>query len=336
MQETDIIIVGAIGIEMGVALKCAGAEVIHVEAGCLASTFATHWPRHARFLSKPEDIAIAGVEIPSVDQGRLSVDAYIAYLRAVVRQFDLAIRLHEPVTNIDRGGDRFTITTRPLFGEQQYRCSRLILAVGDMHRRRRLEVPGSNLPHVRHGCLDPHDLFGYRVLVIGGRNSAVESAVRLHRIGCDVTLACRETELPLDRISHKIGPLLTELVELDRVRLLESRIPVAITPDHVTLAPTDEQWRATDGPHLDVPTDRVVIEIGFEADTSLLTGSGVSFDDAGSPIYDEQTMQAAPGVYLAGTASAAGEEGHEMFIETCHLHVDRIARAVTDSKGPRS
>jgi thioredoxin reductase len=121
-------------------------------------------------------------------------------------------------------------------------------------------------------------------------------------------------------------------VDLDRVTLLESRIPVEITPEHVVLAPTDETWQATDGPRVSVPAERVVVEIGFLGETSLLADAGVTFGDDGAPIYDPETMQAAPGVYLAGTATAAGQGDHEMFIETSHVHVHRITNALTSEK----
>lgn len=330
MTTVDIVIVGAgpIGLEIAAGLTRAGADYVHIEAGSIGQTFDVHWPRHTRFLSKLEDIAIAGVPIPSIDQGRLDVEDYLAYLRSVVLQFGLTVRCHERLTAIGREDSDFVLTTEGVHGPRQLRTATLVLATGDMHCRRRLDVPGADLPHVRYGCHHLHELFGYNVLVVGGRNSAVEAAVRLYRLGCEVTLACRETQLPLDRISHKIGPLLTELLDLDRVTLLEGRIPERITPEAVTLAPTDEHWQPTAGERIEVPAERVLVEIGFQAETDLLAQAGVTFGENGAPVYDEDTMLAAPGVYLAGTASVAGEDGHTMYIETSHVHVRRILKSL--------
>ena len=50
---------------------------------------------------------------------------------------------------------------------------------------------------------DPHRFFGRTVLVVGGRNSAAESALRLYRVGARVHLAHREPELH-PRVKHWI------------------------------------------------------------------------------------------------------------------------------------
>jgi len=45
------------------------------------------------------------------------------------------------------------------------------------------------VPHVSHFLNDPHDYFQQELLVVGGRNSAVEYALRCWRAGAKVTLS---------------------------------------------------------------------------------------------------------------------------------------------------
>jgi len=45
---------------------------------------------------------------------------------------------------------RILLHTETTTGGQSYQVAKLILATGDLHRPRRLEIPGEDLPHVSH------------------------------------------------------------------------------------------------------------------------------------------------------------------------------------------
>ena len=56
---------------------------------------------------------------------------------------------------------------------------------------------------------------------------------------------------------------------------------------------------------------------------------------AAAATYDEATMEtAAPGVYVAGTATAGAQQTYSVFIETCHVHARRIVAALTGAPPP--
>jgi len=331
MQETDVIIVGAgpIGIELAVTLKRAGVDSLHFEAGQIGQTI-FNWPRFTRFLSNPETLAIAGVPTTSVGQDRLTGEEYLAYLRGVVRQFDLNIATYHRVVDIaaDQGG--FTVKTLSPRGESDYRCRRIVLAVGDMAANKRLGVPGEDLPHVRHWYTDPHEFFGKRVLIVGGRNTAVEAALRCHRIGAEVTLSYRRAQIDPLLTSHKLGPLIEDLISGGHVRFLPETLPVAFTTAGATLAAVDLSGRPADLGRFEEDADFVLVLVGFTADTRLFDLAGVTFTGPeGSPTCNPETMETnIPGVYVAGTAAVAGQQGHSLFIETSHAHVEKIARAL--------
>ena len=171
--EYEVAIVGAgpIGIELAVLLKRAGVRYIQFDARQIANTM-TWWPRNTTFFSTTERLAIAGVPIQNNHQGRITGEDYIAYLRAVVEQFDLPIHSYEPVTSIQRSQDGFDLSTLPQTGARSYRARRVVLAIGDMHYPNWLNIPGEDLPHVSHYFRDPHDYFRRRLLIVGGKNSA--------------------------------------------------------------------------------------------------------------------------------------------------------------------
>src|ERR671928_1705568 len=103
VSHHDVAIVGAgpIGIELAVCLQRAGVDYIHFDAHQIGYTM-TWWPRNTHFFSTTERLAIAGVPIQNNHQQRITGEEYLAYLRAVVEQFDLPIHTYEPVITLVR------------------------------------------------------------------------------------------------------------------------------------------------------------------------------------------------------------------------------------------
>jgi thioredoxin reductase (NADPH) len=324
-QQTDVLIIGAgpIGIEMAVALKRAGIDYQHVEARQIGWMIAS-FPPQTRFFSSAERIAIAGVPLQIVDQAKPSREEYLAYLRAVVQQFDLSIRTFEPVTSIRRDGAGFVVETAPLPGRRTIRAKRVICATGGTARPRNLGIAGEDLPHVTSHLGDPHHHFRRRVLVVGGKNSAVESALRLYRVGATVVMSYRRSEFNPKSIKYWLLPEIRSLIESGKIEAHFDTMPAQIHPNRVTLRST------RDGSTRDIPADVVLLQIGYEADMSLLRGAGVELTGPGErPTFNPETMETnVPGLYVAGTATGGTQEKFELFIENSHVHVERILAAL--------
>src|SRR6267378_75493 len=144
MITRDVAIVGAgpIGIEMAVALKRHDISYVQFDAKQVGQTM-FWWPPMTRWFSSNERIAIAGVPLQTIDQGKATREDYLRYLRTVVEQFDLSVNTFEPVTAIDKSSSGgFIITTSPQRGPQRYQVQRIILATGGTAHPRKLDVPG--------------------------------------------------------------------------------------------------------------------------------------------------------------------------------------------------
>ncbi len=328
-SESEVLIVGAgpIGIELAVALKRAGIAYVHVDAGQVGSTIAWYAPQ-THFFSSPERIAIASVPLQTLDQSKATREEYLTYLRSVVLQFDLRIETYERVTSIARREDgAFAVTTSGRTGERQRLARKVVLAIGDMHRPRLLGVPGEELPHVSHYLADPHTYFRRRVLIVGGRNSAVEAAIRCVRVGAEVTLSYRGRELDGDHIKFWLFPEIVGMMRDKRVAFLPGTTVREIGRDAVTLDP--------DGARVDA--DFVLLLTGYEQDSTLFEAAGVALDGPQRrPRFDERTMETnVAGLYVAGTAVAGTQSsGVKHFIETSHVHVERIVAALTGVRAP--
>lgn len=341
-QATDVAVIGAgpIGIELAVSLKRARIEYLHFDARQIAYTI-SWFPPQTRFFSSNERIAIAGVPLQTADQMKASREEYLAYLRGVVEQFDLDVHTYEPVVAIERGEGRFLIGTQPAGGRRRYRARRIVLCTGGTDHPRRLNVPGEDLPHVSHYFHDPHPYFRKRLLVVGGKNSAVETALRCHHAGARVSLSYRRPQLDQRSIKYWLMPEITSLIESGRLKGYFGTIPTRITPTDVTLAPWSEpagEAGGATGEPIRAEFDFVLLQVGFEQDTSLLELAGVDLHGpCRAPWFDEQTMEThVPGIYVAGTVVGGTQEKYRVFIENCHVHVRRIVAALTGAAPPQA
>jgi thioredoxin reductase (NADPH) len=330
-DRADVGIIGAgpIGLELAIALKKHGIDYLHFDAKQIGYTISWYAPQ-TRFFSSNERIAIAGVPLDVPDQNNATREQYLAYLRTVAKLFDLDVRTYEPVSGIDRVGGEFLLTTNARGGKRTYRVGKLVLATGGTDHPRKLNIPGEDLPHVSAYFQDPHEYFQRDLLIIGGKNSAVEAALRSHHAGACVTISYRREKLPEKSIKYWLMPEITHLIDAGRIAGHYATQPVAITPTHVTLR------KLADGSTFDVRADFVLKLIGYEQDNTLLKLAGVKLlGDCGAPAYDDRTMETnVPGLYVAGTAVGGTQDKYTVFIENCHVHVDRIMAALTGAAPP--
>ena len=72
------------------------------------------------------------------------------------------------------------------------------MAIGYYDHPVMLGIPGEDLPHVHHYYGEPHPYYRQRVVIVGGGNSAAESALEMYRAGAHVTLVHRAADAEVD------------------------------------------------------------------------------------------------------------------------------------------
>jgi thioredoxin reductase (NADPH) len=157
--------------------------------------------------------------------------------------------------------------------------------------------------------------------VVGGRNSAVETALDLYRAGAIVTIVHRGDRLS-EGVKYWILPDIENRINAGEIRVLYGSTVRAFRPGVVEV----------DGPQ---PTELVCraayVMIGYSPDTTLIGTAGVAISpDTGAPVHDPVTFETTvPGLYVAGSL-AAGRFNNKIFIENGRLHgvaiVGSIAR----------
>jgi thioredoxin reductase (NADPH) len=322
---------GPVGIEIAVALRRAGLDYVHLDAGQIGQTIFDFAPG-TRFFSSNERIAIAGVPLQTPDQTKCTREQYLNYLRTIVQQFDLQIRTYERVNAIVREPGGFVLNTEAIHGPSQYRVRKLILATGGTAGPRRLDIAGENQNCVHHRFSDPHLYFRRKLLVVGGKNSAVEAALRCYRDGAQVSISYRRAALDSAHIKYWLYPEISGLINAGRIVAHWGTVPVAIDGSTVTLRDVQTGVQRT------IETDFVLLQIGFHADMSLARMAGVELvGEREVPRFNEATMETnVPDVFVAGTTVGGMQEQYRLFIENCHIHAQRIIAALTGKAPPSS
>lgn len=334
--QVGIIGAGPIGIELAVALKRANIDYVQIDAGQIGSTI-TWYPQEMIFHSSSDRLALAGVPIQVPNQQKLTREEYLAYLRSLVLQFDLKIRTYERVVNAHRlPSGSFELITMALGGERRYRVDSVVLAIGAFHAPRLLEIPGEDLPHVSHYFRDPHTYFGKKLLIVGGRNSAVESAVRCQRAGAEVTVSYRRSDFDPTVVKFWLLPEIRSMIRDNRLRFLPCTLPIEIRRGTVVLAATGENGEVLpEGSPQELEADFVLLMTGYQQDPTLFEMFGVKLEGTDChPVHDPETMETnVPGVFVAGTA-VAGTPPRKVtvIVETCHVHVPKIVGAITGQR----
>jgi thioredoxin reductase (NADPH) len=339
IERVEAVVVGAgpIGIETAIELRERGIDAHVVEAGPIGHTI-SWWAPQTRWFSSNDRIAIAGVPLNTVDQSKASREEYLNYLRTVVDQFSVPISTFERVENIEPVLDvassaRWQLsTTRHGLPFRTIMAKAVILAVGGTDFPNQLKVPGDTLPHVDGYLREIHRYHGRHVLIIGGRNSAVEAAIRLHRGGAKVSLSYHGESLPTDGIKYWLRPEIEGLIHSGAIQARFGTRVVEIHPSEAVL----EIIKPEKGPErVVVKSDDVLALIGYRQDQTLFEKLSILSDDEDAkPIFDPATMQTPrPGIYLAGTAVGGTQSSkYQVFLENCHDHPIKIA---DDLCGPR-
>jgi bacillithiol disulfide reductase len=170
---------------------------------------------------------------------------------------------------------------------------------------------------VSHYFDEAHRSFGLDVVVIGGRNSAVEAALQLFRAGAHVTLVYRGTAFPRS-VKYWLKPDLENRVKAGEIATRMGARVEAITERDVVI-------RDALGKTERLPADRVYALTGFHPDYRLFEGLGIAYDpDSGRPRLDPDTLESTvPGVHLAGSLTA-GRKISEIFIENGRFDGEKI------------
>lgn len=315
----DVLIIGGgpIGMACGIEAKKAGLSYIIIEKGCLVNSL-YNYPQNMTFFSTSERLEIGSVPFVSNNPKPTRPEA-LEYYRRVALSMDINIRLFEEVESVSRA-EHFIIHT----SRTDYLAKNIILATGFYDIPNRLDIPGEELPKVRHYYGDPHYYAMQKVIVVGANNSAVDAALETHRKGAEVTMVIREENIG-DRVKYWVRPdILNRIKEGSVKAYFNSRL--ASVRGHEADIETPQGT-------LTIPNDFVLAMTGYKPDFSFIKKLGIqlSADEKQVPEHDTETMETnRKGIYLAGVV-CGGMDTHVWFIENSRIHAEKIAAHILEN-----
>ena len=318
--QVDVLVIGAGPVGLACALEAARQGLSHVviEKGAPLETL-VRWPSHVVFFSTPELLEIGGHPFVTA-AGKPTRREGLSYYRKIAEREGIRIHHHETVTSLQRTAGLFQVATT----KGVHTARAVVVATGFFDTPNFLGVPGEDLPKVSHYYTEPFAYTGSDVLVVGGKNSAVEAALDLHRNGARVTMAVRGPAFGAS-VKYWLKPDIENRVKEGSIQAyFETRI-VSIEGRVVVLETTGRKY--------EIPNDFVFALTGYRPDFPLLRSLGIAITDDLHVVHDPVTMETSvPGLYVAGVV-AAGIDIGKLFIENGRLHAVEIVKHILAGRG---
>jgi bacillithiol disulfide reductase len=313
----SVVIAGAgpIGLSCAISARRRGFDPLVIDGGAVANSI-YRYPIGMVFFTTPERLEIGGHPLTCAGPKPTREEA-LKYYRGVARAEGLKVRTFARLVSAARKDRRLQCQLEGRDGPETTLADRLVLATGYFDQPNRLGVPGEDLPHVSQYFAEPHGAFSQNVVVIGGKNSAVEAALQLFRAGARVTLVYRNSELPKS-VKYWLKPDIENRIKAGEIGARFGAQVLEITKGEVRV-------RLSTGAEERLPADRVYPLIGFCPDFELFRRIGIAFNEAtGRPTIDTDSLETnVPGVFLAGSVTA-GREISEIFIENGRFDGEKI------------
>jgi thioredoxin reductase/Pyruvate/2-oxoacid:ferredoxin oxidoreductase delta subunit len=255
----DIIIVGAgpAGISASLNAKKHGLKFLLLEQDTLGGAVFT-FPRKKIVMTSPMDLPLFG----KVKLFQTSKAELLDLWQSVLQKNNISVSENSKVESIISEERIFKVTT---IKNDHYTAARILIAIGRRGTPRKLNIPGELHEKVAYRLLEPELISGKHIIVVGGGDSAIESALLLSDHN-HVILSYR------NEVFNRIKPLnsiaLNKAMENGVIEVRLKSNLISIGQETITLA-------VENGEKLEFPNDLVYIFAGGELPTQFLEKAGI-------------------------------------------------------------
>ncbi len=273
----DVIVVGAgpAGLSASYHAKELGLDYVCFEKAKVANTLLTY-PHGKEIHYYPVNVEVIG-KLP-LPEGNTedTIKAWQDFAK------ELNIREHEEVTDIKKEGDTFKVTTT----RGEYEARFVLLAIGVQGSPRKIPIECDDENKIVYEMHEPEDYKGYKVIVVGGGDTAIEHALLLQKAGADVTISYRRGEF-------------FRLIDDNKRDIEESGIPV-IFNSNVKSIRDGKAVLDVSGETKELDADIIAVFAGTIPATDFLKKIGLELEN-NKPKYNQDTLETnIPGLFIAG------------------------------------
>ena len=258
--QFDLVIVGAgpAGISASLTAKKNNLNAVTLEQDSLGGTVFT-FPRSKIVMTSAMDLPLHG----KVRFHETSKIELLNLWKEVIMKNHIDVRENSRVESVIPMDKGFVIRT--LNGDE-FTSRKVLLAIGRRGSPRKLNIPGEDSLKVAYRLLEPEQISGRNIIVVGGGDSAIESALLLADNN-KVTLSYRSNVF--GRLKPKNNEKIKAAMSENRVNILFNTDLTFIDDQQVGMVKNDT------GEKLVLDNDLVYIFAGGELPTGFLEKTGI-------------------------------------------------------------
>ncbi len=258
--EFDLLIVGAgpAGISASLEATKRKLKFLTLEQSSLGGTVFT-FPRAKVVMTSPMDLPLYG----KLKLTETSKTELLELWNDVLKKNNIKINELEKVETIEKQDNLFIIKTN----KDHYTAKSVLLAIGRRGSPRKLDVPGEEKEKVAYRLLEPEYIQSKNVLVVGGGDSAIETALLLANENNKVTLSYRSDSF--SRLKPKNLENINSAISKKRISVLFNTNVVEILDKAVILKANESEEI------ISIENDLVYIFAGGILPTKFLESIGI-------------------------------------------------------------
>jgi len=259
----DVIVVGAgpAGISATLRAMQEGLRALLIDREGFGGTI-LHYPRAKVVMTGVLDLPLYG----KVSSRRLSKEQLVALWDEIRAKHNPPFISGELVTSLEPRADGMwgVVTDRGV-----RHAANVILALGGRGSPQKLGVPGEAQSKVAYRLLEPKEFEGRHVLVVGGGNSAVESALSLVDEGAcaSVAISYRRSEFARCRAENRR--------RIDGM-IANRAVRAYLGTEVLDIGERDVTLRGSDGLTGKIVNDSLIVQIGGTPPAKLLGSLGIA------------------------------------------------------------
>lgn len=281
MYELIIIGAGPAGLSAGLRAKELNLNYLILEKGKIAQTFLDTYPHKKNVADFPKELEKKG----NFWFEKCQVEELITQWREIAKS--LNIKENQEVLKIQKDAEKFLIQTP----NNTYQSQAVIIAIGKQEKPRKLRVKGESLKKVFYRLKNPKDFNEKNILIVGGGDSAIDTALSLSEKN-KVTISYRKENF--FRLNKENSKEINKKIKENQIKIIFKSNLKEIKKDEVILD--------IGGQEKEIENDFVFIFAGSELPLNFFRKINVETNDK-SVILDDNFQSNLEGLYIIGDAA---------------------------------